>query len=134
MSEQSQVKALEERAKWYSDGCDGLEDRESYYKSGDCASDAARDLYTALRVIDRQRQRADELKRALKAQDWQPIATAPRDGEYVLLGWFELPGQNMRSVGFWHSREKAWCDTHQVLHNERSHPTHWAPLLSPPVG
>lgn len=47
---------LAERAKWYRDGCEGLEDRDGYYASGDCARDAASDLETALseiRVLER---------------------------------------------------------------------------------
>lgn len=42
---------LKERMEWYRDGCEGLEDREGYYASGDCARDAARDLETALSEI-----------------------------------------------------------------------------------
>jgi hypothetical protein len=42
---------LTERAKWYRDGCEGLEDREGYYARGDCARDAASDLETALSEI-----------------------------------------------------------------------------------
>jgi len=64
---------------------------------------------------------------------WQPIATAPIDGTWVLLGWFGLPGMNMRKVGSWHSAQHAWCDVHQVLHNRNSFPTHWSPLPDPPL-
>ncbi len=42
---------LTERARWYRDGCDGLEDRDGYYASGDCARDAASDLEAALSEI-----------------------------------------------------------------------------------
>lgn len=45
------LRTLAERARWYRDGCDGLEDREGYYASGDCARDAASDLETALSEI-----------------------------------------------------------------------------------
>lgn len=66
---------------------------------------------------------------------WQPIETAPKDGTPVLLLWFdaETGAAPMHRVGFWHSREQAWCDTHRVLHNQHSHPTHWMPLPSPPT-
>jgi hypothetical protein len=50
------LQTLEERARWYRDGCEGLEDRDGYYASGDCARDAASDLETALseiRVLER---------------------------------------------------------------------------------
>ena len=30
-------------------------------------------------------------------------------------------------------REQAWCDTHRVLHNQQSHPTHWTPLPGAPL-
>jgi hypothetical protein len=45
------LRTLTERAAWYRDGCDGLEDRDGYYASGDCARDAASDLETALSEI-----------------------------------------------------------------------------------
>lgn len=44
-------RTLKERAVWYAEGCDGLEDVAEYFASGDCAGDAARDLDTALAVI-----------------------------------------------------------------------------------
>jgi hypothetical protein len=69
---------------------------------------------------------------AQPAYRWQDIATAPKDGTDVLLGWFELPGMKMRRVGFWHDRENAWVDVHRVLHNHDSPPTHWMPLPGPP--
>ena len=50
------INTLAERAAWYRGGCEGLEDREAYYVSGDCARDAARDLEAALseiRVLER---------------------------------------------------------------------------------
>lgn len=42
---------LAERAQWYRNGCPGLEDRDTYYASGDCARDAASDLESALSEI-----------------------------------------------------------------------------------
>jgi hypothetical protein len=50
------VKTLTDRAQWYRDGCEGLEDVAGYYASGDCARDAASDLESALseiRVLER---------------------------------------------------------------------------------
>ena len=47
------VQLLTERAHWYRDGCDGLEDVAGYYASDDCARDAANDLETALLTIRR---------------------------------------------------------------------------------
>lgn len=67
------------------------------------------------------------------ANGWQPIETYPKEtAPWVQLGWFELPAQDMQQVGFWHSHKKAFCDTHHVLHNQQSSPTHWHALLSPP--
>jgi hypothetical protein len=73
--------------------------------------------------------------------EWRTIESAPKDMTTVLLGWFETFGLDwaddpapMYKVGFWHPRHRAWCDTHQVLHNQRSHPTHWMPLPAPPEG
>lgn len=51
MTDGSLVNLLAARAAWYRDGCEGLEDREEYFASGDCARDAASDLETALSEI-----------------------------------------------------------------------------------
>jgi hypothetical protein len=88
------------------------------------------DIVGALRAAVHQ---GAELARLRTALEWQPIETAPKDGTDVLLGWFELPGMKMRRVGHWHPRENAWIDTHHVLHNQHSFPTHWAALLDPPA-
>jgi hypothetical protein len=39
------ISFYEDRAVWYREGCQGLEDREGYYASGDCAKDAAADIF-----------------------------------------------------------------------------------------
>lgn len=66
-------RTLLERACWYRDGCDGLEDTVAYFASGDCARDAARDLETALaeirmyrQVLDLQRRQSAERLERLK--------------------------------------------------------------------
>jgi len=66
---------------------------------------------------------------------WRDISTAPKDGTEVLLLWHdaETGAAPMHRVGSWHSREQAWCDTHRVLHNQQSHPTHWTPLPGAPL-
>lgn len=72
---------------------------------------------------------------------WKPIDDEIKASQQeVLLGWFTsfgFDGQNdpapMYDVGFWHSREKAWCNTHRVLHNQHSHPTHYMPLPAPAI-
>lgn len=79
----------------------------------------------------------DTLQRERDEWQWRPIETYDKQtAPEVLLGWFdpdipESPG--MQRVGFWHSRERAFCDTHQVLHNQQSHPTHWKLLQQRPA-
>jgi hypothetical protein len=67
-----------------------------------------------------------------RAQSWQPIGTAPRDGTLILIwpskrsrnlagvdtAYWHQPG-NPSAVGFWVSRYAA-------------RPTHWMPLPDPP--
>jgi hypothetical protein len=73
------VKLLTDRAEWYRDGCDGLEDRDGYYASGDCASDAASDLESALAEITALRQQVQALERQLTAYREAPITTTWRE-------------------------------------------------------
>ena len=62
----------------------------------------------------------------LEAQnEWQPLATAPRDGTRVLL--FVAPYGP--STGHY---DRGWC-YHSVL-NKAAHPTHWMSLRPPPQG
>jgi hypothetical protein len=42
---------FEARARWYRDGCDGLDDRDEYFASGDCARDAGSDLDAVLSEV-----------------------------------------------------------------------------------
>jgi hypothetical protein len=64
---------------------------------------------------------------------WRLVETAPKDGTWILLGWFELSGQTMREVAFWHSTKKVWCQTHRAFGKEiYQQPTHWMPLPEPP--
>lgn len=70
------IKLLSDRAAWYRDGCEGLEDREGYYASGDCARDAASDLETALSEI---RVLEDVITR-LRADIGLPGARVPEGG------------------------------------------------------
>lgn len=68
---------------------------------------------------------------------WKPIDDDVKKAtsllREVLLGWFDGSSAPMYKVGFWHSREKAWCDSHHVLHNQQSHPTHYMELPAPAV-
>lgn len=45
------IRLLRERATWYAEGCEGLEDRERYFRE-DLADDAASDLAAALAILD----------------------------------------------------------------------------------
>lgn len=70
---------------------------------------------------------------APSVERWQPIETAPNDGTYVLIGWFEFPGQRHMEVAFWHGTHKAWCQSHGLFTTDPNwQPTHWRPLPSPP--
>jgi hypothetical protein len=65
------------------------------------------------------------------AGGWQPIETAPRDGEYF-LAW----NGNWRGLArFWepnYEGDPPWVDeTTQYIVPE---PTHWMPLPEPPEG
>jgi len=68
----------------------------------------------------------------LKCQ-WQPIETAPRDGTYILLGWFlEGGGGGHPEVAFWHSTKQLWCSSRLLNAEGYYSPTHWQPLPEPP--
>lgn len=57
---------------------------------------------------------------------WQPIETAPRDGENVLLA--DESGSMI--VGFWNNRTNAWDDGD--YRSFMTWPTHWMPMPKPP--
>jgi hypothetical protein len=70
-------------------------------------------------------------------EEWQPIETALKDGTWVVIGWFEFPGQHHYTRAFWHTHKGGrWCDTHTEW-SGRPHqtgPTHWRPdRPSPPL-
>lgn len=72
---------------------------------------------------------------ALQAQlpTWQPIETAPKDGRWILLGWFELPGQKGVQSAFWNNFKDTWCGAYVVFNNKGYPvPTHWMPISDPP--
>lgn len=81
----------------------------------------------------------DEFEEAvLGRSEWQPIETAPKDGEKILLGYFPEPAYDGAIVGescevaFWHGTHKKWCS--RTLLNAEGYfsPTHWMPLPRPP--
>lgn len=83
------------------------------------------------------------------ASPWRPIETAPKDGSYVILGWWDKKGTWSQTIGqiAYESRwsdegeeeqppREYWTD-HTVAHwgaqEESEIPaTHWAPLLLAP--
>ena len=72
---------------------------------------------------------ATELRRELAheraKQQWQPIASAPRD-DTVVLGW---DGEDVRIMSFWltwGAHVEDWNDDSMYA------PTHWMPLPAPP--
>ena len=65
---------------------------------------------------------------------WKRIETAPKDGTYVLIGWFEFEGQSNMHVAFWNSIIGAWCQTHQAFTTDPNfQPTHWMELPDLPA-
>jgi hypothetical protein len=64
---------------------------------------------------------------------WQPIATAPKDGGNVMLWCVDLVGGNPRvATGSWHDTYGgSWWDYHMEY---TLNPTHWQPLPPPPTG
>jgi hypothetical protein len=66
---------------------------------------------------------------------WQPIATAPKDGRWVLLGWFlEHGGGGHPDVAFWRSDIDRWHGGGRDLKAEGYFsPTHWMPLPAHPT-
>ena len=64
-------------------------------------------------------------------RDWNDIATAPKDGSWVLLYWPTMPIAFYPSVGFHHGDEYGW---EMVTDREYGEiiPTHWAQCPAPP--
>ena len=72
--------------------------------------------------------------------DWQPIETAPKDGQSVLLVRYTgvIPRTKLYPfqivVGFWEITE--WMAQNSEYYKQRDyealHPTHWMPLPEPP--
>lgn len=62
--------------------------------------------------------------------DWQPIETAPKGGKWVLVWWPTITDQPFvayQVAGVWHAATSGdkWSDD--------PGPTHWTPLISPPI-
>jgi hypothetical protein len=63
---------------------------------------------------------------------WQPIETAPRDGEWVQLYWTTMPITMYPAIGFNSGDEYGWECVSQTDYGEVI-PTHWMPLPKPPA-
>ena len=70
--------------------------------------------------------------------EWQPIETAPKDGETVILG-----APDFVTTGFYHDGSACYghrggagffdeSDRFDLLTARNVHPTHWMPLPPPP--
>lgn len=60
--------------------------------------------------------------------EWQPIETAPRDGE-EFLGW--LGGDaNVHEICYWSAPDDCWCNSYGWHLDAKL--THWMPLPEPP--
>jgi len=66
------------------------------------------------------------------SDDWHPIETAPKDGTYILLGWFLDGGGGPPEVAFWDSTRKTWCSSRLLKAEGYFSPTHWMPLPERP--
>ena len=71
----------------------------------------------------------------MSSYDWQPIATAPKDGTFILAHWdaVKYPRGFVESTRYdivkWNSAIDEWVDDDS---GEFSEPTHWMPLPPAP--
>lgn len=76
---------------------------------------------------------AAALRHLSALNEWQPIETAPRDGNNILLFWCGVV-----RMGFWLDNSKtmqAWDGWVPADRKSfRDNPTHWRPLPAPPGG
>jgi hypothetical protein len=71
--------------------------------------------------------------------DWQDIATAPRDGTPIQLGWYRMvfmknDAEWAISIGRWKNRIFSGGEWIFDTHGDRGVPTHWKSLPPPPKG
>ena len=66
---------------------------------------------------------------------WQPIETAPKNGDGILLYCPGYPGDVQ--AGVWDARRAKWCilgcSSLSFAFDEDDMPTHWMPLPEPPL-
>lgn len=63
----------------------------------------------------------------VRAEEWQPIETAPKTGEAILIGH----GNSVWEDEWW-SPEQCWLRTAESGDHEGEIPSHWQPLPNPP--
>lgn len=77
---------------------------------------------------------------AALAVSWQPIETAPKNGDEIILGC-SRGKERWSESGFWHDgsenywKSSGWyseMDRGNLLTATRSNPTHWMPFPEPP--
>lgn len=77
-----------------------------------------------------------EIKRLRALTAWRDIASAPKDGTYVLL-FFPGPLMDMESpglaVGRYYTDSGWWVTAIWASGHPVKQPTHWQPLPEPPV-
>ena len=56
---------------------------------------------------------------------WQPIETAPKDGNHVIAFW---PGYKRPCIMWWNKADQAF----ESESDRNEAPTHWMPLPHPP--
>lgn len=69
-------------------------------------------------------------------EGWKPIESAPKDGSWILLGYFlEGGGGGSPEVAHWHDQRLMWCSSSKLLNSAGYYsPTHWMPLPAAPTG
>ena len=65
---------------------------------------------------------------AERADQWQPIASAPKDGTKVLLYWPHWSG--VAVIGY--NADRRWISMVKLSDEQDPGPTHWRPLPLPP--
>ena len=60
--------------------------------------------------------------------EWQPIETAPKDGNSVII--YDPRGTTVCEA-IYDKHQSSWVDPVETYY--RYHPTHWMPLPAPPV-
>jgi len=67
---------------------------------------------------------------------WQPIETAPKDGNDFLISFYyredSEPIEQFTKITYWSDSEKGWDGMAQSIRTGVIKPTHWMPLPNPP--